>query len=180
MFLSYLWIRVKPIRPEVSFEDWVSNRFGRRLFEIFFKTYTEKVWGIPCNRIGAQWAAQRIKGLSLFTAIMQHALQGVPRNPAAKQIKTLIDEFEYPRLGPGMMWEAFHAEVERLGGTRRAAGAVQRIEHDGSAIVALDYGKDERQRVDVERLRVDDAAARAGAASSTRRRLSRCARPPHG
>ncbi len=70
MLLSYLWIQVQPIRPEVSFEDWVSNRFGRRLYRIFFKTYTEKVWGIPCNRIGAQWAAQRIKGLSLFTAVV--------------------------------------------------------------------------------------------------------------
>ena len=65
VLLSYIWIRIRPIRPEVSFEDWVSNRFGRRLYNIFFKTYTEKVWGIPCNKIGAQWAAQRIKGLSL-------------------------------------------------------------------------------------------------------------------
>ena len=64
VLLSYIWIRIRPIRPEVSFEDWVSNRFGRRLYGIFFKTYTEKVWGIPCDRIGAQWAAQRIKGLS--------------------------------------------------------------------------------------------------------------------
>ena len=148
VFLSYLWIRLKPIRPEVSFEDWVSNRFGRRLYNIFFKTYTEKVWGIPCNRIGAQWAAQRIKGLSLFTAITSMLLKGF-RKPGAKQIKTLIEEFEYPRLGPGMMWEAFHAEVERMGGTVVLQAPVQRIEHNGSSIVSIDYGKDERRRVDV-------------------------------
>ncbi len=133
--LELLWIRLKPIRPEVSFEDWVSNRFGRRLYRIFFKTYTEKVWGIPCNRIGAQWAAQRIKGLSLFTAITSMLFKGF-RKPGAKQIKTLIEEFEYPRLGPGMMWEAFRADVERLGGRVVLEAPVQRIEHDGSAIVA--------------------------------------------
>ena len=149
VFLSYLWIRVKPIRPEVSFEDWVSNRFGRRLYRIFFKTYTEKVWGIPCNRIGAQWAAQRIKGLSLFTAITSMLFKGF-RKPGAKQIKTLIEEFEYPRLGPGMMWEAFRADVERLGGRVVLEAPVQRIEHDGSAIVAIEYGGRERQRVNVK------------------------------
>ncbi len=149
VFLSYLWIRVKPIRPEVSFEDWVSNRFGRRLYRIFFKTYTEKVWGIPCNRIGAQWAAQRIKGLSLFTAITSMLFKGF-RKPGAKQIKTLIEEFEYPRLGPGMMWEAFRADLERLGGRVVLEASVQRIEHDGSAIVAIEYGKRERQQVNVK------------------------------
>ena len=140
---------MKPIRPEVSFEDWVSNRFGRRLYRIFFKTYTEKVWGIPCNRIGAQWAAQRIKGLSLFTAITSMLFKGF-RKPGAKQIKTLIEEFEYPRLGPGMMWEAFRADVERLGGRVVLEAPVQRIEHDGSAIVAIEYGGRERQRVNVK------------------------------
>ena len=149
VFLSYLWIRVKPIRPEVSFEDWVSNRFGRRLYRIFFQTYTEKVWGIPCNRIGAQWAAQRIKGLSLFTAITSMLFKGF-RKPGAKQIKTLIEEFEYPRLGPGMMWEAFRADVERLGGRVVLEAPVQRIEHYGSAIVSIEYGGRERQRVNVK------------------------------
>ena len=113
VLFSYLWIRVRPIRPEVSLEDWVSNRFGRRLYNIFFKTYTEKVWGIPCNKIGAQWAAQRIKGLSLVTAVW-NMLRG--NRGGGDQIKTLIEEFEYPRLGPGMMWEAFAADVDRNGG----------------------------------------------------------------
>jgi len=151
VLLSYLWIQVRPIRPEVSFEDWVSNRFGRRLYRIFFKTYTEKVWGIPCNKIGAQWAAQRIKGLSLFTAVVNMLLRGVRRPGGEKQIKTLIEEFEYPRLGPGMMWEAFHADVERMGGRVLLEAPVQRIEHDGKAIVAVEYGRSSRTRVEVDR-----------------------------
>jgi protoporphyrinogen oxidase len=151
VLLSYLWIRIKPIRPEVSFEDWVSNRFGRRLYSIFFKTYTEKVWGIPCNRIGAQWAAQRIKGLSLFTAVMNMLLRGFKRPGGDKQIKTLIEEFEYPRLGPGMMWEAFHADIERMGGRVQLQAPVQRVEHDGRSVVAVEYGTAERHRVDVDR-----------------------------
>jgi protoporphyrinogen oxidase len=136
VLFSYLWIRVRPISPEVSFEDWVSNRFGRRLYRIFFKTYTEKVWGIPCNRIGAQWAAQRIKGLSLVTAVL-NMLRGGGRGE--QQIKTLIDEFEYPRLGPGMMWEAFHAEVERHGGRVERHAEVVRLAHQDGAITSVTY-----------------------------------------
>ncbi len=151
VLLSYLWIQIKPIRPEVSFEDWVSNRFGRRLYLIFFKTYTEKVWGIPCNRIGAQWAAQRIKGLSLFTAVVNMLFGGMKRG-GSKQIKTLIEEFEYPRLGPGMMWEAFQADIERMGGRVELQAPVQRIEHDGSSITVVEYGAaEDRHRVQTDR-----------------------------
>jgi protoporphyrinogen oxidase len=135
--LSYLWSHVRPIRPEVSLEDWVTNRFGRRLYRIFFKTYTEKVWGIPCHTITAQWAAQRIKGLSLWTAVTS-MLFGRFKRKGAKQIKTLIDEFEYPRYGPGMMWERFHAEVERLGGRVELNTEVRGIIHDGTIITAVD------------------------------------------
>src|SRR5262249_23524653 len=96
VLLSYLWAKTFPSREEVNFEQWVSNRFGRRLYAIFFKTYTEKVWGIPCTEIGAEWAAQRIQNLSLAsalrTALFPEAAKGT--------IKTLIDRFEYPRLGP--------------------------------------------------------------------------------
>jgi protoporphyrinogen oxidase len=151
VLVSYLWIRLRPIRPEVSFEDWVSNRFGRRLYSIFFKTYTEKVWGIPCNRIGAQWAAQRIKGLSLFTAVVNMLLRGIRRPGGGKQIKTLIEEFEYPRLGPGMMWDAFSADIERMGGTVRLNAPVQRVEHDGMDVTAVEFGSDDRQRIEVDR-----------------------------
>lgn len=110
ILLSYLKWRVFPYPEEESFEQWVTNRFGRQLYKWFFKTYTEKVWGIPCSTIRADWAAQRIKGLSLKTVITQ-AL-GVNNNT-----RSLIDEFYYPRLGPGMMWEAIQRIVQDSGTT---------------------------------------------------------------
>jgi protoporphyrinogen oxidase len=123
--LSYLKARLFPVRNPRSFEDWVTNRFGRRLFEIFFKTYTEKVWGMSCKAISADWAAQRIKGLSLKTAILRALF---PRRLRAQDqvVKSLIDRFRYPRLGPGMMWEACADKVRALGGAvhlgRRVVG----------------------------------------------------------
>ena len=146
VLLSYLWIRVRPIRPERTFEDWVSNRFGRRLYNIFFKTYTEKVWGIPCTQIGAQWAAQRIKGLSLVSAIINMLR---PDRSGSGQIKTLIHEFEYPRLGPGMMWEAFHADVVRHGARVELDAPVRSIEHHDRRITAIEYEHGGRRRVPV-------------------------------
>ena len=107
---SYLAAQLMPSREEETFEQWVSNRFGRRLYETFFKSYTEKVWGIPCTEIRAEWAAQRIKGLSLKSALMG-AIFGGNQNT-----KTLINHFDYPTLGPGMMWQAFREHVERRGG----------------------------------------------------------------
>ena len=113
---SYAWARLFPVTEPRSFEDWVSNKFGRRLFGIFFKTYTEKVWGMSCSEISADWAAQRIKGLSLSSAIWNALLP--KRQPAdrSKQIKTLIGSFRYPRLGPGMMWEAAARRTAEQGG----------------------------------------------------------------
>ncbi len=137
VLLSYLRVVLFPIRPEVSFADWVSNRFGRKLYHIFFKTYTEKVWGIPCDTIGAQWAAQRIKGLSLKTAVI-NMLRPQRGRSSGTTIKTLIDEFEYPRLGPGMMWEAFRARVEASGGRVDLGWRVTRLRHSGNRIGALD------------------------------------------
>jgi len=110
--VSYLMSRLFPVRPEPSFEDWVSNRFGRRLFEIFFKSYTEKVWGMPCSEISADWAAQRIKGLSLREAVLS-AFRGKKAAPTAK---TLIREFFYPRLGPGQMWEEAVSQIQKRDG----------------------------------------------------------------
>ena len=133
---SYLWSHIRPIRPEVSVEDWVSNRFGRRLYRIFFKTYTEKVWGIPCNTISAQWAAQRIKGLSLWTAVKSMLFGRFQRG--SSQIKTLIDEFEYPRHGPGMMWRRFQEEIARRGGTIELQSGVRRLLHENGRIVAVE------------------------------------------
>src|SRR5262245_37716595 len=130
---SYLWAKAAPTRPEVSFEDWISNRFGRRLFEMFFKSYTEKVWGIPCDQISAEWAAQRIKGLSLRTALV-HMLLGERHASSNGHIKTLISEFEYPRFGPGMMWEAFQAHIEARGGNVELGTKVVGLVHDGARV----------------------------------------------
>jgi len=102
--LSFAAAQLHPTRNPKSFEDWVVNQFGRRLFEIFFKTYTEKVWGMSCQEISADWAAQRIKGLSLASAA-RHALFPPKRTDRQQVVKTLIDQFRYPRQGPGMMWE---------------------------------------------------------------------------
>jgi protoporphyrinogen oxidase len=124
--LSFLRAKIAPKPNPKSFEDWVTNQFGERLFRIFFKTYTEKVWGMSCKEISADWAAQRIKGLSLGSAIY-HAI--IPkRKPKDRKdvVKTLIDTFRYPRLGPGMMWELCAEKIRANGGQivmgRRAAG----------------------------------------------------------
>ena len=109
--LSYLYARIFPKRNPKNFEDWVTNKFGRRLFSIFFKTYTEKVWGMSCKEISADWAAQRIKGLSLSQAI----LAPLKRNKG-KVIKSLISSFRYPRKGPGMMWEKTRDLINKSNG----------------------------------------------------------------
>ena len=113
--LSFLAARLRPVRDPRTFEDWVSNQFGKRLFRIFFKTYTEKVWGMSCNEISADWAAQRIKGLSL-ASVVKHALFARAPKDRKRVVKTLIDTFRYPRQGPGMMWEACAEKVRQLGG----------------------------------------------------------------
>ncbi|MHC5537856.1 NAD(P)/FAD-dependent oxidoreductase [Singulisphaera rosea] len=136
ILLSYFKARVKPIQPERSFEDWVVNRFGRRLFQIFFKTYTEKVWGMPTNEISADWAAQRIKGLSLVNAVTS-ALFGKRKSKKGEVIKTLIDSFQYPRLGPGQMWEAARDKVRMGGGSVHHDRRVVRIDHDGTTVNAF-------------------------------------------
>jgi protoporphyrinogen oxidase len=114
--LSYAAARLFPCREPKSFEDWVSNQFGKRLFKIFFKTYTEKVWGMSCKEISADWAAQRIKGLSLKTAILNALFPKKKSQSKDKVIKTLIDSFRYPRLGPGMMWETCARKMQHMGG----------------------------------------------------------------
>ena len=114
--LSYLQAKISPVKNPTNFEDWVVNQFGRRLFNIFFKTYTEKVWGIPCNEISADWAAQRIKGLSLSSAIWNALFKPTAKgSDKDKIIKTLIDSFRYPKKGPGMMWERCVEKSEALG-----------------------------------------------------------------
>jgi len=128
--LSYAWARIRPPKDQTNFEGWVAARFGWRLYRHFFKTYTEKVWGHPGSEMGADWAAQRIKNLSLASAIV-NAL--TPRRNQ-KDITSLIEEFEYPRLGPGMMWEACRDKVEAAGSKVVMQTRVTRIAHaDGRA-----------------------------------------------
>ena len=133
--VSYGWSRLFPRKPEKSFEDWVSNRFGRKLFGIFFKTYTEKVWGIPTYELSADWAAQRIKGLSLFKAII-NAFRG--QKKGGPVIKTLIDTFDYPRFGPGQMWEHVAASFQKQGGKLEMGTEVVRINHAGGRILSIE------------------------------------------
>ena len=114
--LSWVKARLFPVRNPRNFEDWVSNQFGRRLFNIFFKSYTEKVWGMSCNQISADWAAQRIKGLSLGSAIKNALIPQRYNGDRSHVIKTLINSFRYPRKGPGMMWEACAEKVKAMGG----------------------------------------------------------------
>jgi protoporphyrinogen oxidase len=129
--LSYMKAKFLPVHPVRSFEDWVVNQFGRRLFTIFFKTYTEKVWGIKCSEISADWAAQRIKGLSLGKAIL-HALFPFKlrsrRSDKRQVIKTLIDYFQYPRKGPGMMWETCADKIRSMGGIIKMGCTATRLE----------------------------------------------------
>jgi protoporphyrinogen oxidase len=125
--LSYAYAKVFPIAPARTFHEWVRNQFGERLFQIFFKTYTEKVWGMSCDEISADWAAQRIKGLDLTTAVLDGLKRSLRISRKAKAgakaganaggdtVKTLIESFQYPRKGPGMMWEAAARSVTAHG-----------------------------------------------------------------
>jgi protoporphyrinogen oxidase len=136
---SYVRARLAPPGREETFEDWVTARFGRRLYETFFKNYTEKVWGIPCSEIRADWASQRIKDLSL-TAAVAHALFG--RGKA----RSLIHQFRYPRLGPGQMWERFRELVVRGGGRVWLGTAVESVHRRGRRVVAVTVRRGGRRR----------------------------------
>jgi protoporphyrinogen oxidase len=131
ILLSYAKWQVRPSKDESTFDQWVTNRFGGRLFWHFFKSYTEKVWGIPCNEIRADWAAQRIKNLSLRKAVW-NAISG------SNDTHSLIEEFDYPRLGPGMMWETFRDRVQEAGGEVRMEQRVTKIHRDDWAIRAIE------------------------------------------
>ena len=115
---SFGWAKLTPIKAPATFHQWVRNQFGERLFGIFFKTYTEKVWGMSCDEISADWAAQRIKGLDLLAAVLDGVKRSLHLHRAAGDggPKTLIESFRYPRRGPGMMWEACKARILALGG----------------------------------------------------------------
>ena len=132
--LSYGWSKLFPIKDVKSFEDWTSNQFGKKLYSIFFKTYTEKVWGMPCNEMSADWAAQRIKGLSLWGAVtdgLRRSL-GLNKRPNDGQaVKTLLETFRYPRLGPGMMWDAARDRIVERGGIVLMGHGLKQLASDG-------------------------------------------------
>ena len=131
---SYAKARLRPHPVEENFEQWVSNRFGSRLYRIFFKTYSEKVWGIPCTEIRAEWAAQRVQGMSLGKAIL--SATSLHRRPHG--IKSLIERFHYPRLGPGQMWERCAERIAEMGGQVLLSHRVRSLETaDGNVVAAL-------------------------------------------
>jgi protoporphyrinogen oxidase len=134
--VSYLWSKVFPIKEVKSFEDWTSNQFGKKLYSIFFKTYTEKVWGMPCNEMSADWAAQRIKGLSLWGAVtdgLKRSLGLNKRPNDGQEVKTLLETFRYPRLGPGMMWDAARDKIVATGlGSLFMGHAMKQLAADGT------------------------------------------------
>ncbi len=130
---SYAWARIRPPKDQTNFEGWVTAKFGARLYRIFFKTYTEKLWGVPATTIQADWAAQRIKNLSLFKAVMNAVMP--KRNQ--KEITSLIEEFRYPKYGPGMMWERA-TELVTAAGCKVVFGApVTAVHHEGGRAVAV-------------------------------------------
>jgi len=133
--LSYGKAKLFPNRNVKSFEDWTVNQFGYKLYSIFFKTYTEKVWGMPCNEMSADWAAQRIKGLSLWNAVtdgLKRSL-GLNRKPNdGQEVKTLLETFRYPRLGPGMMWDAAKRHVEARGNRVLMGHSLKQLAQDAN------------------------------------------------
>ena len=136
ILLSYSKARLRPYPEEDTFEQWVSNRFGHRLYEMFFQAYTAKVWGISGNEIRADWAAQRIGGLSLRTAA-SNALFGIDH------AKTLITEFHYPAWGPGMMWQRFRDVVESQGGQVHLNAEVVRVRRKAHRVEGVSIRRDE-------------------------------------
>ncbi len=150
--VSFAWAQARPYRNVATFEQWVVNNFGRRLFEIFFKTYTEKVWGMDCSDISADWAAQRIKGLNLYQAIISSfGIGGKPKDGGV--IKTLINSFRYPRLGPGQMWERARDRIIDNGGKMMMGSTITSIsQHAGTnkwvAIVTDAAGRETKVTAD--------------------------------
>jgi protoporphyrinogen oxidase len=130
---SFGWAKLTPIKDPKTFHQWVRNQFGERLFSIFFKTYTEKVWGMSCDEISADWAAQRIKGLDLMAAVLDGLKRSLGiRGKGEAGAKTLIESFRYPRKGPGMMWEAARAKIEAMGGRVLMGREVTALHYDAT------------------------------------------------
>ena len=163
--LSYFWARTKVQvakwtgrhEPETSLQDWITNRFGKRLFDHFFKTYNEKVWGVPASKLQADWAAQRIKNMSLWNAGINAIVDAIPswvplvHKGKSTDVTSLIEEFQYPKYGPGMMWETARDKVVAAGSPVEMEHKVVRIEHTGGrahTVVARADGAEVRYPAD--------------------------------
>src|SRR4051794_21366149 len=131
--MSYVWARIRPPKDQSTLEGWIVARFGWRLYKHFFKTYNEKLWGVPVNKLPADFAAQRIKNLSLWNAVVNALLP----NRNQKEITSLIEEFQYPKYGPGMMWERCRDQVEAAGTKVLMETKVTKIRHAGGVAVAV-------------------------------------------
>jgi protoporphyrinogen oxidase len=142
--MSYLWVRIRPPKDQTTLEGWIAARFGWRLYKHFFKTYNEKLWGVPVTKLPADFAAQRIKNLSLFNAIVNMLLP--KRNQ--KDITSLIEEFEYPKYGPGMMWERCRDLVEARGCKVIMNTRVVGIRHENGRAVAVIAESDDGARTE--------------------------------
>ncbi|HET6954272.1 MAG TPA: FAD-dependent oxidoreductase, partial [Acidimicrobiales bacterium] len=136
---SYLWVRVRPPKDRSTLEGYVVANYGWRLYDHFFKTYSEKVWGVPPSQIGADWGAQRIKGMSLWSAVWEplRARLAGTRRDRSKQVTSLIEQFQYPKYGPGMMWERCRDLVEAAGTKVIMETPVTRIRHGGGRATAV-------------------------------------------
>ncbi len=144
--VSYTLARIHPVKPEKTLEDFFINRFGRELYLTFFKSYTEKVWGVPCNQIDAEWGAQRIKGLSITKAVL-HAMRSLLGGAKDKEVETsLIEQFLYPKLGPGQLWEHVAGEITRRGGEIRM----------GETVVGLTFEKGKITSIRVKKMQTNE------------------------
>jgi protoporphyrinogen oxidase len=156
--VSYVAARMRPIKNEKSLEDFLINRFGRELYLTFFKSYTEKVWGTPCDKISAEWGAQRIKGLSLTTAVKHFVRKAFGRRPKSEHADvaqkgtdtSLIERFLYPKFGPGQLWEHVADKVRAGGGEIQMGCKVDKLIVDGERVVAVETvnARGERERFD--------------------------------
>jgi protoporphyrinogen oxidase len=140
ILISYLRAQLRFKKRDDTFEDWITNRFGKRLYRTFFKSYTEKVWGMPCDEITAEWAAQRIKGLSLVSAVKNAVLARFTKHKS-EVINTLADEFYYPRQGPGMMWEAVARIVQEQYGRVSLDAHIESILWSGNKVEAVEISR---------------------------------------
>ena len=148
--LSFLWVRVRPPRDPSTLEGYIVSNYGWRLYHHFFKTYNEKVWGVPASQLSADWGAQRIKGMSLWTAVwepIRSSLRG-RRRDKTRQVTSLIEEFQYPKFGPGMMWERCTELVTAMGGQVRMETRVDAVHvEEGRAVAVTLDGPDGPARV---------------------------------